>query len=84
MCLYEAQISGERFSGPLVLWFINKHFKQCHKIILFLDKQNQRGRLNAHPHRLVSTLVLSLTKQTIFRSNTQATGGFLLSIRASL
>ena len=20
MCLYEAQISGERFSGPLVLW----------------------------------------------------------------
>ena len=21
MCLYETQISGERFSGPLVLWF---------------------------------------------------------------
>ena len=27
MCLYEAQISGERFSGPLVLWFHNEtHF----------------------------------------------------------
>ena len=23
MCLYEAQISGERFSGPLVLWFLS-------------------------------------------------------------